>query len=616
MSEPLVGYLVAAALVLLLVLWAWCVFYRRRHLVAKVQPKPGGVCPAGKILILTAAVGGGHEAAGRTVRAELERAGHSVAMADGLRQMSRILDWLLVRIYSSQVRNTPRSLGAVFAVTSRKLSAAAVRFVVGLLFADRLLKVIESVRPDLVVSTYPLVTAALGRLRKVGRLRIPAAAIIPDYGVHPLWVDPKVDLHLVVSRRSAELAERAGGKASLARLPLTDGFHSAPTRGDARAILGLPQEAFVALVVGGAWGIGNLEGAARCAAQSGVHTVVVTGTNVELKARLEERFASEEHVWVMGWRDDVPVLMAAADCLIQNAGGMTCLEAIELGLPILIFDPILGHGELNAEMMERAGAAHWVHTSGELTTLLRSAARGETPLAAPRGEPGAPTVCARLEALAGEAPQPEPGRRVLQPRWLLAGLAALSLCSWLSLASPGVALATEVLHLRVPGYHPPAGKVALGIKVTDPRTASALESSAQHERVPVTIFADARGARGLHPSRDLAFGVTEEPGSGTLSAPWKDRSRSRIAAASIRRATGKYPAYFLPVPRTDLAAFADAPPHARLVMPERTAGGSPAPGLFIVDVSHLGPGAARSKFTRAVRMIHHEGLECVPLARL
>ena len=613
----MVGYLAAAALVLLF-LWTWCGPYRR-HLLAKVRPRPEGVSPAdrtGKILILTAAVGGGHEAAGRTVQTELERAGHSVAMADGLRQMSRVLDWLLVRFYSSQVRNTPRSLGVVFAATSRKSGAAAVRFLVGLLFADRLLEVIERERPELVVSTYPLVTAALGRLRKAGRLHVPTAAIIPDYGVHPLWVDPRVDLHLVVSRHSAELAKRAGGKVALARLPVPDGFHSAPTRGEAREILGLPQEAFVALVVGGAWGIGDLEGAARCAAESGAHTVVVTGTNVELKARLEERFASEEDVWILGWRDDMPALMSAADCLIQNAGGMTCLEAIEMGLPILIFDPILGHGEFNAQIMERAGAARWVHTAGELTTLLRSAARGETSLAVPHPEPGVPPVCVRLEASVDNAPQPEPSRRSLRPRWVLAGFAVLAISSWLSFTSAGIALAKDVLHLRVLGYEPPAGKIALGVKVTGPRTASTLENSAQQERVPVTIFADARGAEGLRPSRDLAFGVVEEPEGGRLPAPWKERSQARTVATSIQRATGKYPGYFLPVPRTDLAALVDAPPHTRLVMPERTPGGSPGPGLFIVDASDLGPGAARSTFIHAVRAIHREGLKCVPLARL
>ena len=79
-----------------------------------------------RVLILTAAVGGGHEAAGRSLQAELERAGHSVIMKDGLRAMSRALAWLLVRVYFSQARNTPQSLGAVFEVTSSRGAAAAV----------------------------------------------------------------------------------------------------------------------------------------------------------------------------------------------------------------------------------------------------------------------------------------------------------------------------------------------------------------------------------------------------------------------------------------------------------------------------------------------------------
>jgi hypothetical protein len=134
--------------------------------------------------------------------------------------------------------------------------------------------------------------------------------------------------------------------------------------------------------------------------------------------------------------------------------------------------------------------------------------------------------------------------------------------------------------------------------------------------VPVTIFTDERGAEGLRPSPDLAFGVAEKPGNGRLPTPWKERSRARIAATEIQRVTGKYPRYFLPATRTDLAALADAPSHTQLVMPERAAGGRPASGLFIVDASHLGPRAARSKFMHTVQAIHHEGLKCVPLDQL
>src|SRR5918911_4861881 len=196
-----------------------------------------------RVLILTAAVGGGHEAAGRSLQAELERAGHGVVMKDGLRAMSRALSWLLVRVYFCQARNTPQSLGVVFEVTSSRGAAAAVRAIVGLLFTRRLLKAIREERPDLVGSTYPLVNAALGHLRKSGRLGVPAAAIIADYGAHPLWVAPGMDLHLVVSGPSAELIRRAGGKVCVARLPVAPEFRFSPAREAAREILGLPRQA-------------------------------------------------------------------------------------------------------------------------------------------------------------------------------------------------------------------------------------------------------------------------------------------------------------------------------------------------------------------------------------
>ena len=144
----------------------------------------------------------------------------------------------------------------------------------------------------MVISTYPLVTAALGRLRARGRLRVPVAAVVADYGVHPLWVVPDADLHLVVSRRSAELAARAGGEASLVRMPVDPAFHQRSGAGTRPArFWGSRREPFVALVVGGAWGIGDLEGAAWCGVEAGAYTVVVTGENTGLKARLEKRFA-------------------------------------------------------------------------------------------------------------------------------------------------------------------------------------------------------------------------------------------------------------------------------------------------------------------------------------
>src|SRR5829696_2783259 len=125
---------VAVVIVLVAILVTGRYVSRSKHSPLEDPSEAENSSPDGplRVLIFTAAMGGGHEAAGQAVRAELERAGHGVIMADGLLTMSHILGWLLIRGYSSQVSKAPKSLNIVFAATSPRASAAVVRFLVGL----------------------------------------------------------------------------------------------------------------------------------------------------------------------------------------------------------------------------------------------------------------------------------------------------------------------------------------------------------------------------------------------------------------------------------------------------------------------------------------------------
>jgi hypothetical protein len=62
--------------------------------------------------------------------------------------------------------------------------------------------------------------------------------------------------------------------------------------------------------------------------------------------------------------------MAASDLLIQNAGGVTCLEAFSIGLPVVMFDPLPGHGEDNARHMARHGMVALAEREPDLARLI------------------------------------------------------------------------------------------------------------------------------------------------------------------------------------------------------------------------------------------------------
>ena len=134
--------------------------------------------------------------------------------------------------------------------------------------------------------------------------------------------------------------------------------------------LGIGPDERAVLIVGGAWGVGNLQGAARAVATvPGLRPVVVAGHNAGLKRRLigDELLADAA---VFGFTDLMPDLMAACDVLVANAGGLTCLEAFAAGLPVVMFDPLPGHGEDNSRHMERAGMVTGTATARDLCDLL------------------------------------------------------------------------------------------------------------------------------------------------------------------------------------------------------------------------------------------------------
>jgi UDP-N-acetylglucosamine:LPS N-acetylglucosamine transferase len=157
----------------------------------------------------------------------------------------------------------------------------------------------------------------------------------------------------------------------------------------------------VVLLVTGSLGLGDVPLAVReIAATGSAQVLVLCGRN----ARLRERFAAQDGVIALGWRDDVPDLMAVSDVLVHNAGGLTLTEALTAGLPAVTFRPIPGHGTANAKTLFEAGLAPWPKDVAELTQVIRDHARLRADRSAVVREVDA--ASAVQELLAGEPAAP------------------------------------------------------------------------------------------------------------------------------------------------------------------------------------------------------------------
>jgi UDP-N-acetylglucosamine:LPS N-acetylglucosamine transferase len=235
--------------------------------------------------------------------------------------------------------------------------------------------VLDAIPADAVaaVATYPLAAQVLGRLRASGRLAVPVVVTFTDFSVHPLWIAPGVDLY--VAPHAVTAAQAVGHGVDAARVavarPLVSARFtqsSAQRRAAARAQFGLDDDAKpLALLLGGSWGVGDIEETAHDLAASGVVTpVVVCGRNEVLRGRL--RAAGFPHVF--GWVGDMASLMAACDVMVQNAGASSTLEAFATGLPVATYRSLVGHGRTNAAVLDEAGLAVWVRTQADLAGSL------------------------------------------------------------------------------------------------------------------------------------------------------------------------------------------------------------------------------------------------------
>jgi UDP-glucose-4-epimerase GalE len=340
---------------------------------AGTPEKPPGT-PA-RIQVISASIGAGHDGAARELAGRLSERGFQVDTMDLISVFPGWLGPLLRGMYRRMLTRRPRLYDSLFRIACTFNGAAPITRALLRPMRGRLLRRLP---PDAraVVSTFPLGAQILGPLRRSRRLAVPAITYLTDFGVHPIWVAPGVDMHCAAHEVTRAQARGLGaGDIRVVGRLVSPLFRpaSAEEKREARRRLGLPLDGRFALLVAGSWGVGELVATAAEVAGSGAAApVVVCGDNTEMY-----RAACQQGVGhVFGWVDDMLGMLQAVDVLVENAGGLTSLEAMACGVPVATYRAIPGHGTQNAEAMVAAGVTHWIHDREALGPALTELIEG------------------------------------------------------------------------------------------------------------------------------------------------------------------------------------------------------------------------------------------------
>jgi processive 1,2-diacylglycerol beta-glucosyltransferase len=234
---------------------------------------------------------------------------------------------------------------------------------------------VKQFAPDAVLCTHYLPVELLGGLRKKWSGPPPlTVSIVTDFEAHALWMESNVDLYCVAAEDTkARLVARGVLPAQVLAtgIPISVKFSNKIDASFVRKNYGLRDDLPILLVLSGGFGMGPVAEilAALDQIERPFQTLVVAGRNEELRRELAARdYHHPTHV--LGFVTNMQELMAISDLLVTKPGGLTTSEALAMGKPLFILNPIPGQEAANSDFLLQRGAAAKVSRVEDLPFAL------------------------------------------------------------------------------------------------------------------------------------------------------------------------------------------------------------------------------------------------------
>ncbi len=241
-------------------------------------------------------------------------------------------------------------------------------------------------------------------------------SVITDFEAHALWMTPVVDLYCVAAEETKIRLLARGAKDEnviVTGIPIAAKFAQSVDAFAVRKRMGLRDDLPILLVLGGGFGMGPM---AEILGQLNklerqVQIVIVAGRNVELRQELAVMdHAHPTHV--LGFMQNMHELMAVADLVITKPGGLTTSEALAMGKPIFVLNPIPGQEAANSDFLLEHGAAAKINRVEDLPYKLETFLGSEklpamATAARALGKPNAaPEICREVLRRVQKVPAP------------------------------------------------------------------------------------------------------------------------------------------------------------------------------------------------------------------
>ena len=345
-----------------------------------------------KILIAHASVGSGHKTAAHAISSALELLQREAAVEDKFEaEVVDILDYGRIRIdgnkYATTFTGATRPIYDLtwrYTFTGRLLWGGGTGY--SRVFFKAFTEKVEQCKPAAIICTHiTAANAAVGAKMITGQ-NFPVICVPTDYEVEGLWPHAYTDLFCVANEEMAETLRARHIHESRIRItgmPTNPEFTKTYDRGAVCNEFNLPKDKQLVLAIAGASLLQPYVHIKKVIENlvpymhefANMHFVIVVGNDVEMQHDLNQFIAEHniKNLNVLGYVNQMAMLLNACDLVVCKAGGMTVTECLCASTPMILTCRAYGQEKANVKMLTAAGAAIHVTTSRELLSTLRYA---------------------------------------------------------------------------------------------------------------------------------------------------------------------------------------------------------------------------------------------------
>jgi processive 1,2-diacylglycerol beta-glucosyltransferase len=336
-----------------------------------------------KILVLSAAVGAGHTITARAlVRAcEMTHPEVDIVWLDSLDLSARICKWFFDKFINTTIAGRLPHLYSYFYDSfdreEKILKRDTIGTQVGRFLARKFLRRVAAEKPDIIICTHFQPGDLISVLKRKGKISCPVGVVVTDYYMHSFWEVRDVDFFVVSSEEMKSILVEKGYAPAMVHVlgvPVRPDFITPVDRAAILKKLDCMEGTPIVMTIASGWRKSGADVTVQALMQTGIEMQIlaVAGRNKTSEEKLRSLTPPPGiSLKVFGFVDHVHEMMRVSDVLVAKPGGVTVVEALAVGLPMIATNPVPGQEMGNCHYLERVGAGVLVNRLGSLKYHLR-----------------------------------------------------------------------------------------------------------------------------------------------------------------------------------------------------------------------------------------------------